>query len=1017
MSVVLSSASVVLRMTSAMLAVSKALEVAGLPTVLHVEAEVAVLCQNVAPEDLNLNGFTHINFAFAFFDPSSFAMAPMDAKTGALYSRFTALKSKGVKTWISVGGWSFTDPGPTRSAFSSMTSTSGNRASFISQLKQFMDTYGFDGVDLDWEYPQADDRGGQSGDTANYVSLVKEMRAFFGSKYGITVTLPTSFWYLQHFDLPGMQSSIDWFNLMSYDLHGVWDAESRFVGPYLAPHTNISEIDLGLDLLWRAGVTPDKVTLGQGWYGRSFTMKDQSCSKPNGICQFSGGANAGPCSNAAGILDLQEIKDIIAKNSLTPVWDKTAAVKYITWEGNQWVSNDDDDTFKQKRDFASSRCLGGLMVWAMDQVDQTADNGNTPNTYATTSQQKDAKQKSDDLAAGISCYTTECDTSCKRGTNPVAQMNGQPGSLSTNDKCSKGKYRNLCCDDGTLMGTCQWRGYRGVGLSCISGCDNGETEVVQDTNHKEKKSDQTCTGGMQSYCCKGFKPAPNGPDLVKNAEALAKSAAEALAEQAALDIAAKAFCRIAVPALLAPLELLEDLIPIFGEIADAIEIAATPAIIEGCVKGIEKEGSAEFKVFGKKHTLSMNKPTDKPSATRPPESSHSPAKTESSCPRVPKRDLEGRAPACANKKHVTVTTKISDASGVVKPFVCTYAGGNQAGGQACLHYSSVINHMGRAYETFTCKYSATAKTNRPGVAEYNVDRPNTRIINKQKVTLGWFQAIGGNSCERDEWPPAAFLVSNEGYIGLEGANKARGAVDIPQFIRYLDQLENNLAGKGWNGICAKSPPVELINTKIVENVGKDKTTTVTTQAEAQFKRQTFTYSFENMPNPMPADWGLADNRCQPRKANRDDRGFALLNRDPWFVANAAAVGQQSDYKLHINSTDASLFEVDNDEEPVTREELLAAFGVKQCKEKSCKEELEEWGVDSIRIAYADASTQPAVVVAATTGVATLTELTAVAAGGGAAEYTNSGLSRGVVTASMPMMTPSPTYTAERIEVF
>lgn len=62
-------------------------------------------CQSVAPEDLNLNGFTHINFAFAFFDPSSFAIAPMDGKTGALYSRFTALKSKGLETWISVGGY------------------------------------------------------------------------------------------------------------------------------------------------------------------------------------------------------------------------------------------------------------------------------------------------------------------------------------------------------------------------------------------------------------------------------------------------------------------------------------------------------------------------------------------------------------------------------------------------------------------------------------------------------------------------------------------------------------------------------------------------------------------------------------------------------------------------------------------------------------------------------------------------------------------------------------------------
>jgi chitinase len=51
---------------------------------------------------------------------------------------------------------------------------------------------------------------------------------------------------------------------MAYDLHGVWDAQSLYVGPYIAPHTNITEIDLGLDLLWRAGVAPDKVVLGQG---------------------------------------------------------------------------------------------------------------------------------------------------------------------------------------------------------------------------------------------------------------------------------------------------------------------------------------------------------------------------------------------------------------------------------------------------------------------------------------------------------------------------------------------------------------------------------------------------------------------------------------------------------------------------------------------------------------------------------------------------------------------------------
>ncbi|KAL8831397.1 MAG: hypothetical protein Q9170_005311 [Blastenia crenularia] len=211
-------------------------------------------CQSVTPEDLNLSGYSHVNFAFAFFDPSSFQIAPMDSNSAGLYSRFTALKNKygGLQTWISVGGWSFTDPGPTQQAFSTMTSSSGNRQTFIN------------GIDLDWEYPQADDRGGQQVDTQNYVSLAKELKAALGGK-GLSITLPTSYWYLQHFDVKSLQDSVDWFNFMTYDLHGVWDAQSRFLGPNLAPHTNLTEIDLGLDLLWRAGVQADKVVLGLGW--------------------------------------------------------------------------------------------------------------------------------------------------------------------------------------------------------------------------------------------------------------------------------------------------------------------------------------------------------------------------------------------------------------------------------------------------------------------------------------------------------------------------------------------------------------------------------------------------------------------------------------------------------------------------------------------------------------------------------------------------------------------------------
>lgn len=68
-------------------------------------------CSAVSPEDLNLDGLTHINFAFVFFDPSSFQIVPMDKNAGSLLNRFTKLKEKkaGLQTWVSVGGWSFND--------------------------------------------------------------------------------------------------------------------------------------------------------------------------------------------------------------------------------------------------------------------------------------------------------------------------------------------------------------------------------------------------------------------------------------------------------------------------------------------------------------------------------------------------------------------------------------------------------------------------------------------------------------------------------------------------------------------------------------------------------------------------------------------------------------------------------------------------------------------------------------------------------------------------------------------
>jgi len=180
----------------------------------------------VYPENLLVGSYTHLNYAFAFVDPTSYKVAAMQQSDTELWPRFTALKqvNPGLETWISIGGWSMNDPDqPTAATFSTLAGSSSAQTAFFSSLVNFMSSYGFDGVDIDWEYPVAPERSGKPADYANYVSFLKNLKSALGSsghKYGLSITLPSSYWYMQNFDIVSIEPYVDWFNVMTYDLHG-----------------------------------------------------------------------------------------------------------------------------------------------------------------------------------------------------------------------------------------------------------------------------------------------------------------------------------------------------------------------------------------------------------------------------------------------------------------------------------------------------------------------------------------------------------------------------------------------------------------------------------------------------------------------------------------------------------------------------------------------------------------------------------------------------------------------------
>ncbi|KAK6215153.1 chitinase [Colletotrichum tabaci] len=292
----------------------------------------------------------------------------MDGIDPGLYKSIGNVKARNpsLKIVIALGGWTFSDPGPWQKVFPTLALTKENRAIFIQNLIGFLSEYGYDGVDFDWEYPGAEDRGGSEGDGENYTALLTELRDAInasGKDYIVTFTAPSSYWYLRHFDLKGMEAQVDWINLMSYDLHGVWDS-SNPIGNQVLSHTNLTEIGHALDLFWRVGVEPSSVVLGLGFYGRSFELESASCWKPG--CAFKGPGSPGKCSNTAGILSYSEIMEILDSTGATAYHDEAAAAKYLLYAENSWISFDDVTTFQAKIDYANNIGLAGIMIWAID---------------------------------------------------------------------------------------------------------------------------------------------------------------------------------------------------------------------------------------------------------------------------------------------------------------------------------------------------------------------------------------------------------------------------------------------------------------------------------------------------------------------------------------------------------------------------------------------------------------------------------------------------------------------------
>ncbi|KAF1992251.1 glycoside hydrolase family 18 protein [Aulographum hederae CBS 113979] len=466
-------------------------------------------CNQMAPEQIPAGALTHVNLAFQTMG-SDYKITDVSGDIVARVSRLKKLHPH-LRVNVAIGGWDSYDPSAANT-FADMTHSIDNRQIFIQSVIVYLQKYGLDGVDIDWEYPGVVDRGGLLGDDDTYVLLLSDMRDAFDKinpGWEISITLPSSYGLLREFNLSNLAKFVAYFNFMAYDINGMWDQNHPLLNDRISGHTNISEIDKGLDVLWRNNIDPKQVVMGISFYGRSYTLADDGCSTPNGDCRFSTSGVPGTCSASAGMLLYGEIISGNGTLNSETFYDSISTVKYNVFDGTQWVSYDDEQSFMDKKRVLSSRCIGGLGIWAIDHDDAQY---NALNGLLGDGAMKGTLFQG--AYTGQNCFVTRLctdgtkansgpDQVCPVGTTSITTAHApyQAVEMPLQGDCGDGWYRHICCPTSAMPQNCQWNGepLRSA-TDCSGKCGDNQFALNTDP-FTDPHGQQACVRGHRTLCC------------------------------------------------------------------------------------------------------------------------------------------------------------------------------------------------------------------------------------------------------------------------------------------------------------------------------------------------------------------------------------------------------------------------------------------------------------------------------------------------------------------------------------
>jgi len=414
------------------------------------------------PDSSRFLGCTHLIYAFAGVGEDNKVKAlnqDFDTTTG--YKFLTSMKSEGYKVMLSIGGW---NQGGYQ--FSKMASSNETRKDFVDSVLDLLQAYGFDGIDLSWEYPGATDRGGRSEDKENYNLLVSDLRKAFYSDYIISVALPPSRSRVEAgYDLATISEQVDFMNVLTYDMRGHWDGKAdHHAAIDKRPHDTWEYQDLNfksaMQMLVENGADKDKLLGGIPFYARTFTLSDPKETKPGSMIKHAG--EAGDSTKEMGFLAYYEY---CLKFAQGWTMERDESGSPYMHRGNQWIGYEDEKSVAAKADIIKTEAYRGAAVWAINHDDyhgacldlssnlmstlSIALSGSYEASISETTTMPETTTTPAAVEESASEPTAEASpTRLKSNTAPIIRSSCSPGSFSAHEKdCTKFYH----CDNGVKI--------------------------------------------------------------------------------------------------------------------------------------------------------------------------------------------------------------------------------------------------------------------------------------------------------------------------------------------------------------------------------------------------------------------------------------------------------------------------------------------------------------------------------------------------------------------------------------